>query len=118
MPQTIKNEKNFKTKDPQLNSESTALKAKYKQKNKKSRQKSQQFSNHNFQKHTVLTVKKLGENLVNVIGMGEVEEVGKRIWRIFLSSDINSKKILLVIFGKANMKKQICREQFRECYLG
>jgi hypothetical protein len=40
-----------------------------------------------------------------VIGMGEVEEVGKRIWRIFLSSDINSKKILLVIFGKANMKK-------------
>jgi hypothetical protein len=37
---------------------------------------------------------------------------------IFMSGDINSKKILLVIFGKANMKKETCRELFRECYLG
>lgn len=39
------------------------------------------------------------------------------MWKIFNSSSISSKKILVALFGEANLKLDKTKDLFRSCYL-
>ncbi len=70
--------------------------------------------NHNFQKHTVTTVKKLMR--MKYVNEGSSEEkLAYKIWNIFMVSDIKSKKILVVLFGAISKRDQRDISLFRKC---
>jgi hypothetical protein len=56
---------------------------------------------HNFQKHTVVTIKKLAKRLPDQLGTSPSDIVALQMWNIFLFSGIKSKKILVILFGRA-----------------
>ena len=59
--------------------------------------------NHNFQKHTVVTIKKLTKNIDSAFGYGHIDILAHRMWNVFLTSGLKSKQILVILFGAANM---------------
>lgn len=70
--------------------------------------------NHNFQKHTVTTVKKLMR--MKYISEGSEESIlAYKIWNIFMVSEIKSKKILVVLFGAINSQDDRDQNLFRTC---
>lgn len=72
--------------------------------------------NHNFQKHAVVTIKKLTKSLA--FGNSPVELIAMQMWNIFLSSGIKSKRILVILFGTANLTNEKYRNLLKGCYFG
>jgi hypothetical protein len=58
---------------------------------------------HNFQKHTVVLIKKLGKLLPLQLKTSPAELLAKQMWNIFLTSGIKSKKMLIILFGRATL---------------
>lgn len=74
--------------------------------------------NHNFQKHAVITIKKLGRKMCQNLGNSPAQDLATRMWNIFQSCGIASKKILVVLFGEANFSCEKSKELFRSCLFG
>ena len=65
----------------------------------------QKCLNHNFQKHTVVTVKKMMKMRYNSNG-SDAEKLAHKMWTLFMTSHAKSKKVLVVIFGMVNLKDE------------
>lgn len=59
--------------------------------------------NHNFQKHAVVTIKKLLK-FRQYHEASQAEKLAHLMWSIFMSSGLKSKKVLVILFGLANLK--------------
>lgn len=59
--------------------------------------------NHNFQKHAVVTIKKLMKIKCNS-ACSDAERLANKMWKIFMVINIKSKKILVVLFGVVNLE--------------
>ena len=60
-------------------------------------------AHHNFQKHTVTTIKKLLRLPVKEEA-GDVHECAGRMWSLFLSSKLKTKRVLTFLFGLASFE--------------
>lgn len=74
--------------------------------------------NHNLQKHAVVTLRKLGVALDAGLENSGAGAVAKQMWRIFLASGLKSKKMLVILFGRAQMQRDSYRELLRSCFFG
>ena len=70
--------------------------------------------NHNFQKHAVVTVKKLMRMKYNANG-SDAEKLAHKMWTIFMTSTIKSKKILVVLFGSVTLSYERDINLFKMC---
>jgi hypothetical protein len=61
--------------------------------------------NHNFQKHAVVTIKKLTRGLANSLDYSPIGAIARQMWNIFLSCGLKSKRMLVILFGKAELRK-------------
>ena len=74
--------------------------------------------NHNFQKHTVVAIKKLTKNIASNFGNGSIDILAHQMWNVFLTSGVKSKQILVILFGEANLEDEKYRELLKRCYFG
>jgi hypothetical protein len=74
--------------------------------------------NHNFQKHAVLTIRKIGYKMCEGFGSSLPEMVAAQMWNIFQSCGISSKKIMVILFGEAKMNLEKSKELYRSCFFG
>jgi hypothetical protein len=74
--------------------------------------------NHNFQKHTVVTIKKLTKNIAFRFDNGNIETLAHQMWNVFLTCGVKSKQILVILFGEANIEDEKYREILKRCYFG
>lgn len=71
-------------------------------------------SNHNFQKHAVVTIRKLLRPNWRRGGPG-AEGVAHQMWNIFLASGLKSKKLLVILFGEVDFADGACRSLLQRC---
>ena len=68
---------------------------------------------HNFQKHTVTTIKKL--LVLKTKGQkGPVEECGHAMWQLFLRSKVKTKRVLTILFGHASFDDPVFRKMLEK----
>lgn len=75
-------------------------------------------SNHNFQKHLVVTVRKLGRRVREALEVSGAGSLANQMWSIFLSAGIKSKKILVILFGRAELKQEKYKQLLKNCFFG
>jgi hypothetical protein len=59
--------------------------------------------NHNFQKHAVVTIKKLLKMKYD-FNASDPQQLAHSMWNIFMSSGLKNKKILIILFGEADLQ--------------
>ena len=82
--------------------------------NSDSSEKIKKVHSHNFQKHAVTTVRKLMKVRYHNLE-SQTERLAHKMWTIFMSSGIKSKKILIVLFGMITTSNEKDVNLFTKC---
>ena len=65
-----------------------------------------------------MTIKKLTRTLGASLGTSPIELVAQQMWNIFLASGVKSKRMLVVLFGCAQLQEERYKDLLKGCFFG
>jgi hypothetical protein len=65
-----------------------------------------------------VTIRKLTRGLADSLDFSSTGVIARQMWNIFLSCGLKSKRMLVILFGKADLRKEKYQQLLKGCFFG